>query len=300
MAGDLLVEAAYTDYKDFGGLKVPGRIVQKRAGLQTFEATITAAQPRTPHNLTAVADASAAGAGAWRRAGAAPAGTAGAAAGPGTEAGDGVYRITGGYAALAVDMGDHIVVARRRPERGARSGGDRGGEAGDPEQADPLRRQLAPALRPRERPRAALSPKASTILTHDNNEEFLEKLLGSPRTLVGDALAKANRKPNVEGVGDRTVLKGAHPARIELHHVKDLEHSDGMLIAYLPKEKILFTGDFNIPAANQPAAPAINTLVQNVERLKLDFDAHVLVHAPNPDKPQTKADLLALAKRSTN
>ena len=73
-----------------------------------------------------------------------------------------------------------------------------------------------------------------------------------------------------------------------------------MLIAFLPKEKILFTGDFNIPAANQPVAPAINTLVQNVERLKLDFDAHVLVHAPNPDKPQTKADLLALAKRSTN
>jgi hypothetical protein len=26
----------------------------------------------------------------------------------------------------------------------------------------------------------------------------------------------------------------------------------------------------------------------------------VLVHAPNPDRPQTKADLLALAKRSTN
>jgi hypothetical protein len=33
-----------------------------------------------------------------------------------------------------------------------------------------------------------------------------------------------------------------------------------------------------------------------VDRLKLDFDTHVLVHAPNPDKPQTKADLMALAK----
>ena len=83
---------------------------------------------------------------------------------------------------------------------------------------------------------------------------------------------------------------------IELHHVKNLEHTDGMLIAYLPKEKILFTADFNVPAAGQPVSPAIATLVQNVDRLKLDFDTHVLVHAPNPDRPQTKADLLALAK----
>ena len=42
--GDLLVEAEYSDYEDMGGLKVPGRIVQKRAGLQTFEATITSCQ----------------------------------------------------------------------------------------------------------------------------------------------------------------------------------------------------------------------------------------------------------------
>jgi glyoxylase-like metal-dependent hydrolase (beta-lactamase superfamily II) len=81
-----------------------------------------------------------------------------------------------------------------------------------------------------------------------------------------------------------------------LHHVKGLEHSDGMLIAFLPKERILFTGDFSMPAAGQPAAPAIATLVQNVERLKLDFDRHVLVHPPNPDRPLTKADLMALVK----
>ena len=86
----------------------------------------------------------------------------------------------------------------------------------------------------------------------------------------------------------------SHP--IELHHVKGLEHSDGMLVAFLPRERILFTGDFNVPAAGQPAAPAIATLVQNVERLKLDFDRHVLVHPPNPDRPLTKADLMTLLK----
>ncbi len=83
---------------------------------------------------------------------------------------------------------------------------------------------------------------------------------------------------------------------VELHHVKDLEHSDAMLIAYLPKEKILFTADFNIPAPGQPVSPSIATLIANIERLRLDFDRYVTVHAPNPDRPLTKADLMALAK----
>ena len=96
-------------------------------------------------------------------------------------------------------------------------------------------------------------------------------------------------------MGEKKVLKD-DTRTIELHHVMNLDHSNGMLIAFLPKEKVLFTADFNIPAAGQPVSPSIGTLVQNVERLKLDFDRHVLVHAPNPDRPLTKADLLALAK----
>jgi glyoxylase-like metal-dependent hydrolase (beta-lactamase superfamily II) len=134
-----------------------------------------------------------------------------------------------------------------------------------------------------------------TIVTHQNNQNFLTNALGAPRALVGDTLAKANRKPKVEGVGEKKVFKD-DTRTIELHHVLNLDHSDGMLVAFLPKERILFTADFNIPAAGQPVSPSIGTLVQNVERLKLDFDRHVLVHAPNPDRPLTKADLLALAK----
>ncbi len=34
--------------------------------------------------------------------------------------------------------------------------------------------------------------------------------------------------------------------------------------------------------------------------MKLDFNMHVLVHAPNPDRSQTKADLLPLAKGAGN
>ena len=41
--GDLHVEAFYSDYQDFGGLKVPAKIVQKRVGMETFVATIATA-----------------------------------------------------------------------------------------------------------------------------------------------------------------------------------------------------------------------------------------------------------------
>jgi glyoxylase-like metal-dependent hydrolase (beta-lactamase superfamily II) len=207
---------------------------------------------------------------------------------------EGVYRITGGYVALAVEFKDHVVVL----------------EGGQPEArglaviAETKRLIPAKPIRYVVNTHAhfdhsgGLAPFAAegiTIVTHANNRAFLEKGLGAPRTLVGDALAKSNRKPKIEGVGDKRVLKD-DTHTLELHHVKGLEHSDGMLIAFLPKERILFTGDFNLPAAGQAVSPSIKVLVENTDRLKLDFDRHVLVHAPNPDRALTKADLLALLK----
>ncbi len=38
---------------------------------------------------------------------------------------------------------------------------------------------------------------------------------------------------------------------------------------------------------------------QNIDRLKLDYDAFIIVHAPNPDRPFTRADVQALT-RGTN
>jgi hypothetical protein len=38
--GDLLVETSYSDYRDFDGVKFPGRIVQKQGGFPTLDLTI--------------------------------------------------------------------------------------------------------------------------------------------------------------------------------------------------------------------------------------------------------------------
>ena len=48
VVGDLLVEFEYSAYQNMNGLQVPTRVVQRQAGLQTFEATIESATPNPP------------------------------------------------------------------------------------------------------------------------------------------------------------------------------------------------------------------------------------------------------------
>ena len=59
-------------------------------------------------------------------------------------------------------------------------------------------------------------------------------------------------------------------------------HSADMLIAYLPKEKILFNADLYSPPAQGAPTPAptagMRTLNQNILKLKLDVAQHVPAH----------------------
>jgi hypothetical protein len=300
--GDLHVEATYSDYRDYNGLKVPAKMMQRRAGIQTFDGTIVGASAN-PANIAELLTPPAPAAG--QRGGgqqAAGAGRGGAPAAPPAVASErmaeGVYRITGGYVALAVEFRDHIVII----------------EGGQSEARGLAVMAEARRVIPNKNIRyvinthahfdhsSGLAPFAAegiTIITHQNNRDFLERALSGPRTLVGDNLSKTNRRLRIEGVSDKRVLADGNRA-IELHHVQNLEHADGMLVAYLPQSKILLTADFNITAANAAANPSIPMLIQNVQRLGLDFDSFVMVHAPNPDRPLTRQDLLAVATTRPN
>lgn len=125
----------------------------------------------------------------------------------------------------------------------------------------------------------------------------MEASLSEPRTLVGDVMAKSRKKPKVEGVIDKLVLQDA-TRTLELHAVKNLDHSDAMLIAYLPREKILFSADFDVAAPGQPLTSSLQTLAANIERLQLDFDLHVTVHPGDPDRPLSRAYLTELGKET--
>lgn len=129
--------------------------------------------------------------------------------------------------------------------------------------------------------------EGATIITHENNREFFERALNTPRTLLDDVLAKTPRKATVDPVGTRKVYSDG-TRTVEMHHAWPAPHSNGLLIAYFPKERILFQGDFSLPAAGEPANDHVKALGDIVQKLKLDFDRYINVHTS--EAPQTRAE----------
>jgi len=300
VVGDLLVEFEYTNYQNKNGVQVPGRIVQKQAGMPTFDATIASATPN-PQNLTALLTpppppARAGGPGAP------PPAAPQAATGPPPveKIGDGVFKIGGNYTSLAVDMGDHVLVIESGQSDARGTAVMAAAKQAIPNK--PIRFVVnshphfdhASGL-------AAAVAEGATIITHNNNEPVLERLLAGPRTLTGDSLSKVtNRRTNVvTGVGDRDVRRGTNGKVVELHRIPN-EHSDGMLAVYLPAEKVLWSADVSAVNPNPNQLGVLKSTVSAVDRLKLDYNGWIQAHPPTPDKPLTKADVMAAVKAGTN
>ena len=296
VVGDLPVEFEYSNYQNMGGVQVPTRIVQKQAGMATFDATISAATPNPP-NLTELLTPPPP-----------PAGRAGGPGGPGAggpppapaappveKLGEGAFKIGGNYQSLAVDMGDHVLVVESGQSDARGLAVMAAAKQAIP--GKPIRFVVnshphfdhASGL-------AAAVAEGATILTHRNNEQVLERLLAGPRTLTGDSLSKVtNRRTNVvEGVGDRDVRKGSNGKVVELIHVPN-EHSDGMLVVYLPAEKVLWSADVTGLNPNPGQLPTLKAVVETTDKLKIDYTSWLQAHPPNPDKPLTKADVTAAA-----
>jgi glyoxylase-like metal-dependent hydrolase (beta-lactamase superfamily II) len=298
VAGDLPIEFEYSNYQSMNGVQVPTRIVQRQAGMPTFEATITAATPN-PKNLTELltlppAPGRAGGPGGPAQGGRGGAPPAGPPPAPTVEKlGEGAFKIGGNYAALAVDMGDHILVV------------ESGGSDARGQEVMAAAKQAIPGKPVRfvvnSHPHfdhasglAAAVAEGATILTHRNNEQVLERLLSGPRTLAGDSLSKVSKRRTdvVQGVGDRDVRKGTNGKVVELHHIPN-EHSDGMFAIYLPAEKVLYTADITVVNPNPGQLGTVKSMVQALDTLKLDFNTFVPAHPPNPDRTLTRADVMA-------
>ena len=61
-------------------------------------------------------------------------------------------------------------------------------------------------------------------------------------------MAKSGRKPVVEGVQDKRVMTDG-TRTVEIHHIAGNAHCEGLLMVYLPKEKLLSEADVFTPAA---------------------------------------------------
>ncbi len=73
MLGDMLIEALYSDYKDFDGVKFPTKIVQKQGGFSTLDLAVSEVKPNAPVDIQPVQGRGAAPAAAVAAGGQAPA-----------------------------------------------------------------------------------------------------------------------------------------------------------------------------------------------------------------------------------
>lgn len=287
--GDMPVETEYSFYRDNNGLKYPTEIVQKRAGWPAFDLQVLGAFANPPTLAKLMTST-----------GGPPAGgpPPGAAPAPTTseKLADGVYRIRGAYNSLAVEFADHVLLFEPGPQNEARA------LAGIAETkrlfpGKPIRYGV-PTHHHIDHTGgiAAVAAEGITIVTPEVNKAFFEKALTAPRTLAPDALARSGRKPMVEGFkGDKRVFQDA-TRTVEIHVIQGLPHADGLVVAWLPKEKLLAYADmFNFPPAATPVPdpPVIGTQVflKNLERLGLDATSILSIHTMNPDRLVTLQDI---------
>ena len=123
--------------------------------------------------------------------------------------------------------------------------------------------------------------EGATIITHHANIPYFQALWANPRTIAPDRLSKSGRTPTFEGVvGNRMLSDGSR--RLTIHHYPGNMHNPGMLMIYLPKEKILIEADSSrrLDAAHGAAQLAghLQHFYDSVQRLQLDFETCGSVH----------------------
>ena len=269
VVGDVPVELTYSDYAQFGNIQFPKHIVEKQDGFPTLDITIDNVQPNAAVSLPV------------------PETVASAAVPPATpmatidKIGDGLWSLnSAGTRSVAVEFGDHIVMLEG-PTSDERS-----------KVVNDLVRQTVP-----NKPiRYVVNTHAHydhagglreyvaegiTVITHESNKAFFEKVWARARTL--EDTAPTSNMPMIETVGDKRVLSD-RTRTVELYHMPGHGHHTGQLIAYLRKERILMYGDgYNPPAGDEIRTPERGPeyaaqMVQRVQELKLNPERIAPVH----------------------
>jgi glyoxylase-like metal-dependent hydrolase (beta-lactamase superfamily II) len=260
--GDMLVETTYSGYEDYNGVKFPTTIVQKQGGFSTFDLKVTAVKANTGLNVS-VPDA-------VKTATMPPVKVVS------QKIAEGTWFIAGGsHNSVLLEYPSYLVMIEA-PLSEARS-------LAVIEEA----KKLAP-----NKPIKYLInthnhfdhaggvrtyvAEGATVITNEMNIAFYEKAWSAPRMLAPDMLSKDPKKPEFVPVKEKYVLNDGGRT-LEIYHVDGDTHNVGILMIYLPKEKILVEADDFTPDAPGVPAPSgarphifITNLYKDIQKLKLD------------------------------
>lgn len=262
--GDMAVVTYYRDYKDHGGVKFPGRILQTAAGMPAFDLVVSEVKPNAgpvavPSNIgPAVADVTV------------------------DKVADGIFFIHGAsHHSVAIEMRDHIVLFETPLGDGRTNAAIKAAKEAIP--GKPIRFATTThhhfdhsgGLR-------AAAAEGATLIVHETARAYFEAVYANPRTLNPDALSRSGKPAKIETVGDMRVLTDGNRV-LEIHVLKNNQHADGFLIGYLPAEKILIVADAfspRAPVTRRPANlnPVTLNLWENLNRLGLQVDTVLPIH----------------------
>ena len=289
--GDMHIFASYTGWRDFGGFMAPTVISQSRGGWPYFEAAIVNAESNM-RNAAALLPAPESNGGGFGGGGAAEITV------QVEDLGNDLYRFStggpGSYDSLFYEFEDHIMMF----EAGA-------SHAAIAAYIDEAKRMMPGKdiryimnTHPHSDHTAGLPvavAEGATVITHENNREFFERALNTPRTLLDDALARNPQKVWVEGTGTKAEYSdGDHT--VEFYHIYPAPHSNGLLVAFFPEERVLFQGDFSLPQPGQRGNDHVQAIVPALIKLGVtEFDRYINVHSSA--EPQTKDQLWAATGR---
>jgi glyoxylase-like metal-dependent hydrolase (beta-lactamase superfamily II) len=266
--GDVPVDIRYSDYKDFSGVKFPTKIKQTIGAYPALELTVSDVQPNVAVDI-AVPDPVRQTPTPYARV-------------TSQMVAEGVWFLSGGsHNSALIEMKDHLILVES-PLNDDRAGAVLA-EVKNLVANKPIKYVVSThhhfdhsgGLR-------GVVADGATVIAHDVNKAFLDKALAAPSTVNADRLAKSGKKATVEGMRDKRVLTdGART--VELIHIAGNTHHAGLIMAYLPKEKLLIEADAYTPLPpNAPAPPAANpfsvNLADNLKRLNLAVDQILPLH----------------------
>jgi len=261
IVGDMLVETDYSGYRDFGGVRFPSHIVQSEDGFPSLDLTVASVTANPAADIL-VPDSI--------RNAPAPAITV-----KSQQVADGVYWLTGGtHHSLAVEMSSYIVLVDT--------------PNGEPRAAAVIAK--AKELIPGKPIRYVVAmhhhwdhmggirtaiDEGATIITHETNRALLERAANAPFTIDPDRLSRSRKPLKLETVNaNHTISDGTRT--VALHTMTNFDHTDDMLLVYLPTERILAEADAYTPPATPqtpliaPKIPYAAALLANIKRLGLD------------------------------
>jgi len=276
--GDMLVDTAYSDYRDFSGVMFPSHIVRTQGGYPVLDLTVSAVKANVAVDIAAPDEV--------RNFTPPPIRV------DVQKLAEGVYYLTGGtHHSLAIDQRDHIVVIEG-PLDETRSQAVIA-KVKETIPSKPIRFLInthahfdhSGGLR-------TYVDEGATIVTHQMNQPYYEQAWAAPRTLNPDRLAQSKKSATFETFTDKHVLTDGKRS-IEIYPIAGSGHNDAFALVYFPAEKILVEADAYNPTAADVPPPAMPNpfsvnLNDNIQRLKLNVRQIAALHGP---RVATMADL---------